>query len=241
MSTTTEETISIADGPELRLRGPSDAPVVMVFGGSTHRDAEGTWSPTGEWLARRLSSGRDAWRTVEVRYRRSSWQRLEASLSDGALAIDAVRGLGSPARVAVGFSLGGAVAVGVADDPDLVGVIGLAPWLPPRIDLRRLEGRRLRLLHGTLDARPAGVPGIPASATEWAAGRARDLGVDVEYTPVVGGVHGLAVRAPWGGLLRLPRAGRWASLVRGELRRLRHGIPSVTASAPGGARRRVGT
>jgi len=32
-------------------------------------------------------------------------------------------------------------------------------------------------------------------------------------------VHGLALRAPWGSLLALPRADRWAELVEEELSR----------------------
>ncbi len=235
MAPSPEPPIDIDDGPTLRLRGPADAPALVVFGGSTHRDVAGTWSPSAEWLARRLASGRDGWRVAEVRYRHSSWQRLDSSIADGLLAIDAMRALGSPARVAIGFSLGGAVAVSVADDPDVATVIGLAPWLPPRVDLRRLAGRRLRLLHGTLDGRPSGMPGIPSASSEWAAARAQELGVDVEYTAVTGGVHGLALRAPWGGLLPLPRARRWARLVADELR----GVAEAGGTAPvaGGARR----
>lgn len=191
---------------------------MVLFGGSTHRDVAGRWSPTAEWLAHRLAARRaGATRIVEVRYRHRSWQRLEAGIADGRLALEALRAMGSPARVAVGFSLGGAVAVSVADDPAIAGVVGLAAWLPPRVDLRRLEGRRLRLLHGTLDARSPGLPGVPAEVSEWALGRARALGLDAGYTSIPGGVHGLALRAPWGGLIPLPRAGRWARLAGREI------------------------
>jgi hypothetical protein len=48
--------------------------------------------------------------------------------------------------------------------------------------------------------------------------RARAVGAEGTYTVIPGAVHGLALRAPWGGLVRLPRAGRWAELVEQELR-----------------------
>jgi dienelactone hydrolase len=220
--------LDLPDGPSLRLRGAADGPSVVLFGGSTHRDVAGRWSPTTEWLARRLAVRRGgATGIVEVRYRHSSWQRLEDCVADGRLALAALRAMGTPARVAVGFSLGGAVAVSVGDDPAIAGVVGLAAWLPPRVDLRRLEGRRLRLLHGTLDARSPGLPGVRPEVSEWALERARALGLDAAYTPIPGGVHGLALRAPRGGLIPLPRAGRWARLAGRE-------IDAMLAARPAG-------
>jgi hypothetical protein len=49
--------------------------------------------------------------------------------------------------------------------------------------------------------------------------RIRARGVEASHTLVSGGVHGVAVHSPWGGLLPLPRAGHWARLVAAELER----------------------
>lgn len=210
--------VDLPGGPSLRMRGGTGSgPTVLIFGGTTRRDGPGVWSPTGEWLARRLAARHRDLRVAEVRYRHGSWRRLPAAIEDGLAAVRALEGDGAGSIVALGFSLGGAVAVGSARRPSVTGVIGLAPWLPPSLELRHLAGRPLRLLHGTLDGGGHGLPGVPIEASESAVERARAVGVDAQLTLVGGGVHGLALRAPWGGVVRLPRAGRWARLVDDRL------------------------
>jgi hypothetical protein len=49
--------------------------------------------------------------------------------------------------------------------------------------------------------------------------RALAAGAEGSYTTIPGAVHGLAVRSPGGGVVRLPRAHRWAELVGDALRR----------------------
>jgi hypothetical protein len=49
--------------------------------------------------------------------------------------------------------------------------------------------------------------------SEAAAARAEALGVPTELTMIAGGVHGVAARGRWSGLVPLPRAGRWAEVV----------------------------
>ena len=47
----------------------------------------------------------------------------------------------------------------------------------------------------------------------------RDHGVEGDYRLVPGGLHGVALRAPWGRPVPLPRAHAWAGLVAQELDR----------------------
>ena len=119
----------------------------------------------------------------------------------------------------LGFSMGGAVSVHVAGDPAVSTVIALAPWLYPELDARPLDGRRFAVLHGSLDRGLPGSPGCPprALAARLRAGAGR--GVDAERTVIAGAIHPIALRAPWGGTVPMPRAGRWAELVGAELER----------------------
>jgi predicted esterase len=53
--------------------------------------------------------------------------------------------------VLLGHSMGGRTAVAVADDPSVVGVVALAPWLPPDDPHAGLAGKRLAAAHGRSD------------------------------------------------------------------------------------------
>lgn len=53
--------------------------------------------------------------------------------------------------VLLGHSMGGRVAVHVADHPSVVGVVGLAPWLQPSDPVDRLADRHLVAGHGSRD------------------------------------------------------------------------------------------
>jgi pimeloyl-ACP methyl ester carboxylesterase len=202
-------------GAELRVTGPRDAAaaVVCVNGGQAG-EVEGTWSASLEWLARRLAPRFPSLAFGEVRYRIKSWKRLDWCVEDALAAIDA---LGARRTLLLGFSMGGAVAVRAADAPSVATVLGLAPWLPDRLSLEPLRGRRLRVLHGSLDRWLPGVPGVSPSSSRRGFERARALGVDGDYTLIAGAVHGVALRAHWGRAVPLPRAGTWARLVADEL------------------------
>ena len=116
--------------------------------------------------------------------------------------------------------MGGAVAVAAADEPSVETVLGLAPWLPDRLSLEPLRGRRLRILHGALDRRlPRHPRRLAGRLTPRLRPRAQALGVDGDYTLIPGAGHAIALRAHWGRALPLPRAGAWARLVADELRR----------------------
>lgn len=213
--------MQLETGAELRVSGPAgaEAAVVCVNGGR-RGEVEGTWSASLEWLVRRLAPQFPGLAFGEVRYRIKSWQRLDWCVEDARAAIDSMHG---ERTLLVGFSMGGAVAARAADEPSVTMVVGLAPWLPDRLSLDGLRGRRLRVIHGALDRGFPGIPGVSPASSRRGFERARALGVDGEYTLIPGAVHGIAVRAHRGRPVPLPRAHAWARLVAAELRRFQAG------------------
>jgi len=207
----------IRSGAELRLTGPGGAAAAVVcVNGGQGGEVDGTWSASLEWLVRRLAPHFPQLAFGEVRYRVKSWKRLDWCVEDAAAAIDA---LGARRTLLLGFSMGGAVAVRAAEDPSVETVLGLAPWFPDRLSLEPLRGRRLRVLHGSLDRWLPGIPGVSPTSSRRGFERARALGVDGDYTLIPGALHGVALRAHWGRALPMPRASAWARLVAEELRR----------------------
>lgn len=215
----------LASGAELRLSGPTDRAAVVCVNGGQRAEVEGTWSASLEWLVRRLAPRFPQLGFAEVRYRIKSWERLDWCVEDARAAIQAV---GAPRTLLLGFSMGGAVGISVADEAGAEEVLGLGPWIPDRLDLSPLRGRRLTVIHGSLDRALPGVPGVSAAHSRRGFERARALGVDGEYTLLRGAVHGMALRAHWGRPVPLPRAGAWARLVARELERF-EGSRSISA------------
>ena len=209
----------LASGAEGRLTNGLACHAVVLVNGGQSAEAPGTWSATLEWLVGRVAPRLPGLGFLEVRYRVKSWQRLDLCAEDAAAALEHLRGRGVEHCALVGFSMGGAVSVLAASHESVRVVVGLAPWLPERLALHPLVGRRLAIVHGALDRGVAWIPGVTASSSRAALDRARRAGVrDTGYTLVPGGVHGAALRAPWG-LVPLPRAGRWAELLTRELER----------------------
>ena len=209
----------LASGAEGRWTGARTACSVVCVNGGTAVETAGTWSASVEWLVRRLAPRLPALSFLEVRYRVKSWRRMELCVEDTRAAIGAARERGAAEIALLGFSMGGAVAIQAAADPAVSTVIGLAPWLYPQLDVSPLDGRRLAILHGTLDRSLPGVPGVAPRLSLHGFERARARGVDAVRTLIPGALHPIAVRAPWGGLVPMPRAGRWAELVGEELER----------------------
>jgi dienelactone hydrolase len=89
---------------------------------------------------------------ASLRYRRRGWNGTgDDALADVAWALDALRAeVGRPV-VLVGHSMGGRVALRSAGDPSVVGVVGLAPWLPRHEPFVQLADRDVVLLHGARD------------------------------------------------------------------------------------------
>jgi pimeloyl-ACP methyl ester carboxylesterase len=205
----------LRSGAELRITGPPDAAAAVVcVNGGQGREVEGTWSASLEWLVRKVAPRFPSLAFGEVRYRVKSWKRLDWCVVDAVAAIDT---LAAERTLLLGFSMGGAVAVQAAETPSVETVLGLAPWFPDRLSLEPLRGKRLRVLHGSLDRWLPGIPGVSPGSSRRGFERARMLGAEGTYTVIPGGVHGVALRAHWGRAVPLPRAGSWARLVADEL------------------------
>jgi dienelactone hydrolase len=208
------ELLRLATGAEARLTNGRHERMVVCANGGQARELAGTWSTSLQWLVERLAPSFPELGFVELRYRIKSWRRLELCVEDARAALAAA---GGARRLLVGFSMGGAVSISAADEPGVVGVLGLAPWIPEKLDLSPLLGRRLDVLHGSLDRGLPGIPGVSSTSSRRGFERARALGIDGSYAVVRGGVHGLAVRVPGGSVLPLPRAAAWAQLVAAQL------------------------
>lgn len=198
------------------MRGPDEGPAVICVNGGQRAEVEGTWSASLEWLVERFAPRFPGLRFGELRYRVKSWNRFDSCIEDGR---EAIRAVGASRTLLVGFSMGGAVAAVCADEPSVEVVVGLAPWLPERLPLDALRGRRLAIVHGSFDRALPGIPGVSAASSHRGFVRAQALGVEGAYTVVRGAVHGLALRAPWGTPVPLPGARRMARVVESELAR----------------------
>ena len=207
------ETVGLKTGAELRLTGDGPIAVVCANGGQA-AEVEGTWSASLEWLVRRLAPRFRQFVFAEVRYRIKSWRRLEGCIDD---ARAAVAELGAARTLLLGFSMGGAVAISAADEPSVERVLGLAPWIPDRLSLEPLRGRRLDVLHGSLDRWLPGIPGVSPASSRRGFERARALGAAGSYELIPGALHGIALRAHWGQPVPLPRAVAWERRVAAQL------------------------
>ena len=206
----------LATGAELRVTGSVGERAVVCVNGGQQREVEGTWSASVEWLVHELTPRLPQLAFAEVRYRVKSWRRLESCVEDARAAIYEV---GAQHVALVGFSMGGAVSIAIAAEPKVEEVIGLAPWIPDELDVSTLRGKRLSVIHGSLDRWLPGIPGVSPAHSRKGFDRARERGAEGSYTLVPGAVHGIALRSPRGKLVTLPKAQRWAELVEAELRR----------------------
>jgi dienelactone hydrolase len=210
--------VTLPTGAEARLTNRGRLAAVLVNGG-TAQPLPGTWSATSELLTRELAPRFAGIGFLEVKYRIKSWRMLERCFDDATAAIDLAVAEGAVLCLLVGFSMGGAVGIGVAGHDAVEGVLGLSPWIPSRLSLDGLAGRRLDVLQGALDRALPGIPGVSPASSRAGFERARALGVDGSYELIRGGLHGCAVRAPSGRLLRLPRWRAWMDGVARGLER----------------------
>lgn len=208
------ELLRLETGAEARLSGGVHEVAVVCVNGGQAAEVAGTWSASLEWLVSRLAPSFPGLRFLEVRYRVKSWRRLELCVEDTRAA---VRASGARRVLLLGYSMGGAVAIGSADEPEVERVLGLAPWIPDRLGLEPLRGRRLDIIHGSLDRWLPGIPGVSPSLSRRGLGRAREQGIEGNYELIRGGLHGIAVRRRDGRLLPLPRAAAWRRAVAAQL------------------------
>jgi hypothetical protein len=121
--------------------------------------------------------------------------------------------------VLVALSMGGATCLPNVAAPEVVGLVGISPWFPRELPVHGLAGKRLFVVHGSLDNALPLVPGTSRADSRHAVERARELGADAEWRDVPLGLHGLAVR--WGGRIwAMPRARGYAGPVAREVARL---------------------
>ena len=209
----------LASGAAMRRTGPADGIRVVCVNGGTATAVPGDWSASIEWLVDRLAPEHPALAFHEVRYRVKSWKRLDSCLEDAAAALDAAADPGGRRTLLLGFSMGGAVSIGAAGHPSVSTVVGLAPWIPERLDVGGLRGRRLAVIQGSLDGWLPGVPGISPRSSRAGYERVRTEGVDASYTLIRGALHPIAFRWRGDRLLPAPRAGAWARTVGEQLAR----------------------
>jgi pimeloyl-ACP methyl ester carboxylesterase len=209
--------IRLPSGAELRRTGPEDATAAVVcVNGGQGGDVEGTWSASLEWLVERVAPRFPQLAFGEVRYRIKSWRRLDWCEEDAREAMDE---FGDRRLLLLGFSMGGAVAIRAAGDARVHTVLGLAPWIPDRLDVHTLRGKRLAVLHGGLDRWLPGIPGVSPTSSRAGYDRALAAGATGDYRLIPGALHGIALRAHRGRPIALPRAATWARLVGLELAR----------------------
>ena len=175
----------------------------------------GTWSASLEWLVGRLAPRFPALQFVEVRYRIKSWRQLDGCVRD---AREAIAATGAARILVLGFSMGGAVALSVADDPRVEAIVGLAPWLYDGLDVSRARGKRLDVLHGSLDRYLPGVPGVSPALSRRGFERALVAGAEGDYELIPGALHAIALREPWRRRpVPLPRAHAWQRAIARRL------------------------
>lgn len=132
-----------------------------------------------------------------LRYRYRGWNGDEAhAAADLRQILDAVPG--TVERIAlIGHSMGGRAVLAASTEPRVVGVLGLAPWLPVGEPVPDLQNRAVVLAHGDLDST------VDPRLTTGFAQRVRRCGVPLALFHAADEAHAL-----------LRRHGDWDELVR---------------------------
>lgn len=143
-----------------RRDAPGDArAMILVLHGGKPRSQQSIDGRSASWR-------RAAWLQREIapqahaadvgvwllRYRERGWNGGADRSADARWALDELRAAhGDVPVVLLGHSMGARVAVHVADDPSVRGVVGLAPWWSTEDPVSTLAGRSLKAAHGRRD------------------------------------------------------------------------------------------
>lgn len=185
--------------PPLRIREPPTPPraVVLVLHGGRARSTRATrpWHPAVLRMipfARALSGSGGGLVVARLRYRVRGWNGQHRSpVPDARWALGRLAGRypGLPVAL-VGHSMGGRVALAVADEPGVHAVVALAPWIEPGEPAEPVAGRRVLIAHGTRD-----------HTTDPAASATFARRANTAYVSVRGSGHAMLRRAGlWHGL-----------------------------------------
>jgi len=188
--------------PSLRFTGhdaQAEAVVLLLHGGTPHHFAPvRAFDPA---VLRLFPFGRSVVRAgggriklATLRYAVRGWNgEHESPVPDARWALDRIaQRFGDLPVGLVGHSMGGRVALRVADHGGVRSVAALAPWLPPGESIPAMDDRSVLLAHGTADRTTN-----PAETFELAEKLAAQ-GVDVELVKFAGGRHSMLFPAkPW--------------------------------------------
>jgi len=136
-------------------------------------------------------AGRGRVAVASIRYAARGWNGAEASpVVDTRAALEqlASRHPGVPIGL-LGHSMGGRVALQLADDGRVMAIAALAPWVEAGDRPRWHRGLQVLVMHGSRDRITS--PGRSRAHTEAMAA----LGADVTYVSVEGDNHGMTRRA----------------------------------------------
>lgn len=193
----------MAEASLTRSRGESDLRglVLLLHGGQEH-SADPVLRRHGSWSRMSLMArdlGRPARRQrVAVwllRNRVRGWNARAGSLpdpvTDARWAMARVRAEcpGAPV-VLVGHSMGGRTACAIADEQGVVGVVALAPWLPPGEPVDAVAATPLIVVHGTADHWTR-----PADSSSFV-DRVRAAGGSAAWLPIEGAGHTMLGQLP---------------------------------------------
>ena len=146
---------------ELRWTSRPDSPtavVLVLHGGQDSSRRPARWHnlavlrmvPVARAVAK---AGHGTFAVAMLRYAVRGWNGAAASpVPDARAALDEITAAypGLPIAL-VGHSMGGRVALALADDPRIVEVIGLAPWVVGDVGLQAHDQQKLLLIHGVRD------------------------------------------------------------------------------------------
>ena len=120
--------------------------------------------------------------------------------------------------VLVGHSMGGRMSFRLGGDPDVIGVVGLAPWLPPDEPIKQLTRTKVSVIHGSRDRT------ISERSTRPFLARLAATGVAVDHTELTGTGHAM-----------LRRWRVWHALTAAAVTSIR--VRSVVTLPPDGSKR----